>query len=128
MGERAETLGYALLVESVKECKPSYYFSKPKTGNIWLGVELVVESISDEQIWANPAHAKLLDVAGTTYSYSFIASKDCDPGLRAGQLNKNEKAMGWVVFEIPEDASGLRLVYDPIHPGPPQPVTFDLGR
>ncbi len=128
VGDNAKAFDYALQVDNVKECKPKYYFSKPKKGTIWLGVEMVVESTSDKQIWSNPSHAKVIDSEGLTYNYSFASTKDCDPGLRATQLNKGEKAKGWVVFEVPEKASGLKLTYNPSLFGSPQQVKFDLGR
>lgn len=128
VGDTAKAFDYSLAVENVKECRPKYYFSKPKKGTIWLGVEMVVESTSDKQIWSNPSHAKVVDGDGLTYNYSFASTKDCDPGLRATQLNKSEKAKGWVVFEVPEKASGLKLTYNPSLFGTPQQVKFDLGR
>ncbi len=128
VGDTAKAFDYSLAVENVKECRAKYYFSKPKKGSIWLGVELVVESTSDKQIWSNPSHAKIVDGDGLTYNYSFASTKDCDPGLRATQLNKSEKAKGWVVFEVPEKASGLKLTYNPSLFGTPQQVKFDLGR
>lgn len=128
VGDTAKAFDYSLAIDNVKECRPKYYFSKPKKGSIWLGVEMTVESTSDKQIWSNPSHAKIVDGDGLTYNYSFASTKDCDPGLRATQLNKSEKAKGWVVFEVPEKASGLKLTYNPSLFGTPQQVKFDLGR
>jgi hypothetical protein len=128
VGDTAKAFDYSLAVDNVKECRPKYHFSKPKKGSIWLGVEVVVESTSDKQIWSNPSHAKIVDGEGLTYNYSFATTKDCDPGLRATQLNKAEKAKGWVVFEVPDKASGLKLTYNPSLFGTPQQVKFDLGR
>jgi hypothetical protein len=128
VGERAQALDYALVVESVKECKPSYYFSKPSPGNIWLGIELVVESISETPVWASPSLAKLVDASGRSYSYALVATTDCEPGLRSGELARNEKGMGWVVFDVPESARGFTLLYDPMLVDAPQPLRFELAR
>jgi hypothetical protein len=128
VGDTAKALDYSLAVDNVKECRPKYYFSKPKKGSMWLGVEMVVEATTDKQIWSNPTYAKVVDGDGLTYNYTYATTKDCDPGLRATQLNKGEKAKGWVVFEVPEKASGLKITYNPSMIGAPQQVKFDLGR
>jgi hypothetical protein len=126
VGETAKASDYSLAVDSVKQCKPRRY-SKPKKGNIWLGVEMVVGAIGDKQVWSNPSYAKLIDGDGLTYNSSYGSTIDCEPRLRATQLNNGEKAKGWVVFEVPQTVSGLKLTYNPSRVGKPQQVKFDLG-
>jgi hypothetical protein len=127
VGERAEAPDYALEVESVRECKPTYHFSKPRPENFWLGIELVVESTSDTRVWASPFHAKLVDAEGVSYRFSMVSTRDCDPGLMAGELDKHQRAVGWVIFEVPQDARAFELLYNPMLTGEPQLVRFELG-
>jgi hypothetical protein len=128
IGQRAIATNFALVVRQVHECEPKYYFSKPGKGHVWIGAEVLVESISDRQIWANPASAKLVDADGTTYNYSYASTTNCDPGLRAIQLTQGQKASGWIVFELPENRQAAALIYDLNLFEAPEKLEFDLGR
>src|SRR5688572_7559783 len=59
LGEVAKANDYGLTVDNVQECKRKW--SAPKKGNIFLGVEATVESLSDKQFLASPTHAKVVD-------------------------------------------------------------------
>ncbi len=128
VGDTGSALDYKLTVSNVKQCKNKYYFSKPKKGNMWIGVELLVESSSDKPFFANPGNAKITDGEGIAYNPSYRSTKDCDPTLKGTRLAKGEKAKGWVVFEIPKKSSGLKLSYNPSLFGASQTIKFDLGR
>jgi len=128
VGDTGSALDFKLTVSNVKQCKNKYYFSKPKKGNIWIGVELLVESSADKPFFANPGNAKITDGEGIAYNPSYRSTKDCDPTLKGTQLAKGEKAKGWVVFEIPKASSGLKLSYNPSRFGASQIIKFDLGR
>ena len=53
----------------------------------------------------------------------------CEPDLKSVRIGKGEKAKGWVTFEVPEKASGLKLTYNPFIIGTAkQELKFDLGR
>ncbi len=128
VGDTGTAIDYKITVSNVKECKNKYYFSKPKKGNMWMGVEVLVESASDKPFFANPGNAKIIDGDGIAHNPSYQSTKDCDPTLKGTQLAKGEKAKGWIVFEIPKDASNLKLSYNPSLFGASQTIKFDLGR
>ena len=128
VGDTGSALDFKLTVSNVKQCKNKYYFSKPKKGNMWIGVEVLVESSSDKPFFANPGNAKIIDGDGIAYNPSYQSTKDCDPTLKGTQLAKGEKAKGWIVFEIPKKSSGLKLSYNPSLFGESQTIKFDLGR
>lgn len=128
VGDTGSALDYKLTVSNVKECKNKYYFSKPKKGNMWIGVEVLVESNSDKPFFANPGNAKIIDGDGIAYNPSYQSTKNCDPTLKGTQLAKGEKAKGWIVFEIPKKSTGLKLSYNPSLFGESQTIKFDLGR
>ena len=79
VGDTGAALDYKLTVSNVKECKTKYYFSKPKKGNIWIGVELLVESTADKPFFANPGNAKITDGEGIASNPSY----QLDEGLRS---------------------------------------------
>ena len=97
-------------------------------GNIYLGVEVLVESKADRQMFVSPVQAKLVDAEGITTNHKFIYKSSCDPKLAPStRLAKGEKAKGWVTFEVAKEAKGLKLSYTPgIYQA--QTVKFDLGR
>ncbi len=131
VGDTATQIDYKLTVANVKECKKKgYYYSGPKKGNLWLGVEVTVESMTDKQFMPYSSQFKIADGEGTVTSPGYAMTKECDPNFSvSAALNKGEKAKGWLVFEVPEKSSGLKLSYEPtILFGTKQLVKFDLGR
>ncbi len=125
VGEKATAPDYAMTIENVKECKVKYYF-RAKKGNIKLGVEVNVEGTADKDVAVNPFYAKVTDSEGYSYTSTFGG---CTPDLKSVRVGKGEKAKGWVTFEVPKKASGLKLTYNPIIIGAgKQQLKFDLGR
>jgi hypothetical protein len=125
VGDVVTAPDYTLRVEAIKECKVKYYF-KAKQGNIKLGVQVLIEGNSDKDVPINPYYAKLVDSDGFAYTSTYGG---CEPELKAVRIVRGEKSGGWVTFEIPEKATGLKFSYDPIIIGAAkQPITFDLGR
>ena len=88
-----------------------------------------MESLGDKQFLASPTHAKVIDSQSLTYnSLGYASTTNCDPTFKFTQLAKGEKAKGWLIFEVPKAASGLKMSYNPVSFGTPQTVKFDLGR
>ena len=125
LGETAQAPDFKVTLENVKECKVKYYF-QPKKGNVKLGAEVVIEGTAERQIPVNPFYAKVTDADGDSYASTFAG---CEPELKSSQVSKGQDARGWISFELPERASGLKLSYAPFVIGRgKQEVTFDLGR
>lgn len=125
VGQTAPALDYKLTLLTVKECKVKYYF-QPKKGNIKLGAEVVIEGAAERQVPVNPFYAQLADGDGETYASTFAG---CEPELKSAQVSSGTEARGWISFEIPEKARGLKFTYAPFVIGRgKQEVTFDLGR
>ena len=125
IGDRAEAAAYAMTVKHVKECTVEHYF-KPRKGNIKLGVEVLIEGTADKQIPVNPFYAKLTDSEGYSYTSTFAG---CEPALKSVRVGRSEQAKGWITFELPKKASGLKLLYSPFVIGSgKQDLRFALGR
>jgi hypothetical protein len=125
LGETANTPDFKITLENVKECKVKYYF-QPKKGNVKLGAEVVIAGTADRQIPVNPFYAKVTDSEGESYASTFAG---CEPELKSSQVKRGEDARGWISFELPERASGLKFSYAPFIIGRgKQEVKFDLGR
>jgi hypothetical protein len=86
----------------------------------------VITGTADKQVPVNPFYGKLTDAQGDTYTSTFAG---CEPELKSRQLARGDEARGFISFEIPEKASGLKFTYAPfIIGGGKQDTTFDLGR
>ncbi|HMR77217.1 MAG TPA: DUF4352 domain-containing protein [Polyangiaceae bacterium] len=125
VGEKATAPDYAMVIDNVKECKVKYYF-RAKKGNIKLGIETTIEGTADKDVAVNPFYAKITDSEGYSYTSTFGG---CTPDLKSVRVGKGEKAKGWITFEVPKNATGLKLSYNPIIIGSgKQQLKFDLGR
>lgn len=125
VGEKGLAADYTMTIDNVKECKVKYYL-RPKKGNIKLGVEVTVEGTADKDVPVNPFYAKITDGEGYSYTSTFGG---CDPDLKSVRVGKGEKAKGWITFEVPSKATGLKLTYNPFIVGTSkQELKFDLGR
>ncbi|MEB2311395.1 MAG: DUF4352 domain-containing protein [Polyangiaceae bacterium] len=127
-GETATATDYKLTLEKVEECKPKSVYFKPKKGTIWLGAQVTIQSTTSKTTYPSSANFKITDGEGVVHNVSYSSSKNCDPALSGSQLAQGEKLKGWVIFELPTAASGLKLTYNPISFGQPQTSKFDLGR
>lgn len=125
IGENVDAEDYRMKLVSVKECRSKEYYH-PRKGNMWLGVEVKLESTSDRELRVNPFYATLRDAQNHTYKPTFGG---CRPELDSMRMKKGDKAHGWITFELPRAATGIRLVYDPfVVGGPRQPLEFLVVR
>ena len=125
VGETAEARDYELVLKNVKECKVEEYF-KAKKGHLKLGVEVSIRGRTDREVPVNPFYAKLTDSDGYSHSSTFGG---CTPELQAVRIKKGDKALGWITFELPKSARGLKFDFAPFILGTGrQTVRFDLGR
>lgn len=125
IGKNVDAPDYRMTLVSVKECKSRQYYH-PRQGDMWLGVEVKIESTSDNELRVNPFYATLHDAQHHTYLPTFGG---CRPQLDSMRMKKGDKTRGWITFEIPRAATGIRLVYDPfVVGGPRQPLEFLVVR
>lgn len=125
VGDKAALPDYRISVVDVKECKSRTYYH-PRAGNVWLGVEVAIEATTDKEVRVSPFFARLVDGAGHGHTATFGG---CKPELKVSRLAKGDHARGYITFEVPETANGLKLVYDPfVVGGGKQTVAFTIVR
>lgn len=124
VGDRVESNGIALTVNSVSAVDNVSDIFKPAEGNIFLVADVTVESVDKESAAYNPLYFKVKDADGFEYSTSFTAP---DPTLKSGELSAGDKARGNVAFEVPIDAKGLVLSYKAIDFSGDDAIEFELG-
>jgi hypothetical protein len=93
----------------------------PPAGTNWVTALVEIEGINPSGAVYNASYFRVFDEQGSRY----LAVKSWrSPALRAAlDLMPGEKVSGWVLFEVPDTARTLRLVYSP---GPGQPVEVIL--
>ncbi|HHT53933.1 MAG TPA: DUF4352 domain-containing protein [Clostridiales bacterium] len=86
-------------------------FIKPKDGHIYHIVDVTVENAGDKsETVSSLMMFKLLDSDGYNYSVTFGPETK---GAVDGEISAGRKLRGELVFEVPEDATGLELEIDP---------------
>jgi Domain of unknown function (DUF4352) len=111
VGERVVSGGIALTVNSVTRTDSLGQFQKAKPGRVFVVADVTVESVTREKAVYNPLYFKAKDADGYEYTASLLAG---DQGLKSGELNPGEKARGTVAFDVPSEAKGLIMSYQPI--------------
>jgi hypothetical protein len=109
-GEVATSAHYDMSFSETKECAMEAHF-RPPQGFIKLGVKVSIEARDALQVPANPFYATLVDASNVVYESTLAG---CQPALQARQLDNGQKATGWISFDVPATAKGLRLAYAPV--------------
>lgn len=125
VGERGVARDYFMTLISVKECRVEPHF-KAKPGHLKLGLEVLLEGRTQQEVPTNPFSATLRDDQDREYSADLAG---CTPTLRADRITLEKRAHGFITFEIPSDATGLRMKYSPFVMGVgAEELEFSLGR
>lgn len=124
VGDRIESNGIALTVNSVSATDNVNDVFKPKEGNIFLVADVTIESVDKDPANYNPLYFKVKDADGFEYSYAFTSP---DPSLKSGELSPGDKARGNVAFEVPTGATGLVLSYKAIDFSGDEAIEVELG-
>lgn len=111
IGERVESAGIALTVNSVNRADTLGQIMRAKPGRIFIVVDVSLESSARDKAPYNPLYFKVKDGNGYEYNGSSIGA---DNSLKSGELNQGEKVRGTVAFDVPTEAKGLVLSYQPL--------------
>lgn len=84
-------------------------FSQPEAGNEFVVVSVELKNNGSSEMSFNPYDFKLQDSNGVQKSQSFVVSVENQ--LDSGTLAPGSKVSGNIAFEIPQDDSGLKLIY-----------------
>jgi hypothetical protein len=124
-GQWGKSDDYRMRVLTVQPCEVESYFA-PREGHLKLGVELELIGESDREVPSSPLHATLVDGNGQRYDATLAG---CRPSLPPKRVKHGDGVRGFVTFEIPNDARGLALRYEPFVVGRTETtLAFDLGR
>lgn len=111
VGELVEGDQLHLVVEDVERASSLGQFSEPDAGNEFVVVSLALKNVSDGYVSvSNLLQTRLRD--NEDYQYDQAITGGGGNTFNAGQFAPGEVERGTVTFEVPEDASGLQLVFD----------------
>lgn len=112
VGDLIEGSNLAMVARDVSEADQLGQFTEPDEGNVFVVVRMAVKNTTNSEFadFNSLLQTRLLDDQDYTYDQSIVASTDRP--MQAGQLAPGEVVRGDVVFEVPEDASGLQLEFD----------------
>jgi hypothetical protein len=85
------------------------YTEEAQQGKIFVLVDALVESIGKESIYVNPYDFSMTDSQNYKYDPALYFGDD---DLPSTELYQGQQAGGKVLFEVPEGAIGLKVVYD----------------
>ena len=110
IGERVEMGEFVITVNSVKDSQGSE-FLKPAAGHVYKIVDCTIENLSDEaEVISSLMMFKMADSKG--YNYNVTIADSSKPSLD-GELGPGRKMRGEIAFEVPTDATGLELIFEP---------------
>jgi len=85
-------------------------YLQPKENNKFVGVEVLIENTGKEPKSFNELDFTIQDKNAYTYQSTYSIM---EPSLGSGDLQPGRKVRGCITFEIPENDSGLELIYQP---------------
>ena len=85
-------------------------FLQAEKGHRLVSVDIVIENVGSKSLSYNPFNFKLQDNNGYVYD---VTAKARNPGLNVGKLQPGRKVRGFIVFELPNNAHTLELIYQP---------------
>lgn len=114
IGELIESDDMQLVVENFERGVEWEYF-EPEEGNEFATVSVALKNISSEFLNVNNLlQTRIKDDENYSYTQTFLGGDE--PTFNDGQFAPGEVERGAINFELPVDASGLKLVWD-----------FDIG-
>jgi hypothetical protein len=100
-----------LVVEGIERGAEFGEFVEPEAGNEFVAITIALKNVSDEFVHvSNLLQTRIRDDEDYSYDQTFVAGNQ--PTFNDGQFAPGEVERGILPFEIPEDATGLRLVWD----------------
>lgn len=110
VGESIKMGGLICTVNSVRDSKGGD-FLRPEEGNIYKIIDITLENMGEESVSISSLLMfSLSDAEG--YKYNVTIAPDTKGSIE-GELQPGRKLRGEIAFEVPEDAVGLELLFEP---------------
>jgi hypothetical protein len=110
IGDRVESAGVAITVNGVQRADSVGQLLKAKPGRVYTVADVTIETTGREKAPYNPLYFKVKDSGGFEYNGSLLSGEN---SLKSGELEQGGKVRGTVAFDVPSEAKGLVLSYQP---------------
>lgn len=111
VGEGIKVDDSVLTVASAKQFKPKSEFDKPSSGKAFYIVNVKIENGGKDPLDYNEFNYKIQDANGVQTDGAFVT--DVPDKMNSGSLAPGGKLNANLVFEVPKDMKGLKLVMEP---------------
>lgn len=112
LGEGIKVDDAVMTVVSAKQFTPSNEFDKPASGKVYYIVNIKIENSGSKPLDYNEFNYKIEDANGVQTDAAIIGS-DVPNKMNSGSLAPGGKLDSNIVFEVPKDMKGLKLVMEP---------------
>jgi hypothetical protein len=108
VGDTAKSSDFELTLLTVEDpMVPTNDFEKPSDGMRFVAVEVEAKNVSDErQTLSTLLGAEIIDSQNQSWD---IAIAGTDRPQLDGEVMPGQSRRGWIAFEVPADATGLKL-------------------
>lgn len=120
VGETAKTSKIEVNVISAQKTKSYDYYSdiikenmtqESKPGKVFFLIDSEIKNVGADRVYVGSSEFSITDSEGFKYDPEVLYYGD--DGLEAfKELYQNQKMKGKILFEVPENANGLKLQYD----------------
>lgn len=111
LGEAINVDDAVLTVVSGEKFTPKNEFSEPSDGKVFYIVNIKIENGGEKALDYNEYNYKIEDANGVQTSTAFVT--DVPNPMNSGSLAPGGKLDANLVFEVPADMAGLKLVMEP---------------
>jgi hypothetical protein len=119
IGETAKTSKIEVTLKSIErvdyyewysDIVSQYYTQSAPEGKIYLLADIEIKNTGSDRVYVGSSEFSVTDSEGFRYDPELYLDED---GLEMfKELYQNQKMKGKILFEIPEEAKGLKLQYD----------------
>lgn len=86
-------------------------FERPASGNRYVAVDVKIDNTGNSSEYIYLSNFNIQDANAYKYEAKWYEIKA--PGLKSGDVAKGNSLRGWVTFEVPNEATGLKLSFSP---------------
>lgn len=97
--------------ESIDNYLSDNQFERPSAGNKFIAVDVKIDNNGNGSEYIYLSNFNIQDASAYKYEAKWYEIKA--PGLKSGDIAKGSSLRGWVTFEVPNDATGLKLSFSP---------------
>lgn len=110
VGDRLESAGIALVINSVERVTSLGEFQDADPGREYLILDVSLENTDRDEADYSPVYFKVKDTEGYEYNATYNSA---DTSLKSGTLLRGEQVRGKVAIDIPRGLGGLVASFEP---------------